>query len=79
VSAATGRVLEVEALSARYGHVEALRPVDLFVGDGELVAVLGPNGAGKSTLMRALMGLVATEGAVRGSCWCRKVAGFSPQ
>jgi branched-chain amino acid transport system ATP-binding protein len=59
------RVLEVEALSARYGHVEALQPADLFVGDGELVAVLGPNGAGKSTLMRALMGLVATQGAVR--------------
>jgi len=59
------RVLEVEALSARYGHVEALQPADLFVGDGELVAVLGPNGAGKSTLMRAVMGLVATQGAVR--------------
>jgi branched-chain amino acid transport system ATP-binding protein len=64
-AAAQARVLEVEALSARYGHVEALRPVDLFVGDGELVAVLGPNGAGKSTMLRALMGLVATEGAVR--------------
>jgi branched-chain amino acid transport system ATP-binding protein len=64
-AASQARVLEVEALSARYGHVEALRPVDLFVGDGELVAVLGPNGAGKSTMLRALMGLVATEGAVR--------------
>jgi branched-chain amino acid transport system ATP-binding protein len=59
------RVLEVEGLSARYGHVEALRPVDLFVGDGELVAILGPNGAGKSTLMRALMGLIASQGIVR--------------
>jgi branched-chain amino acid transport system ATP-binding protein len=60
-----GRALEVEALSAGYGHVEALRAVDLAVGEGELVAVLGPNGAGKSTLMRAIMGLVATEGRVR--------------
>jgi branched-chain amino acid transport system ATP-binding protein len=62
---AAARVLEVEALSARYGHVEALHAVDLFVGEGELLAVLGPNGAGKSTLMRALMGLVETQGAVR--------------
>jgi branched-chain amino acid transport system ATP-binding protein len=58
-------VLEVEALSARYGHVQALRPVNLHVGDGELVAILGPNGAGKSTLMRALLGLIPTEGQVR--------------
>jgi branched-chain amino acid transport system ATP-binding protein len=62
---ASGRILEVQGLSARYGHVEALRPVDLYVDQGELVAVLGPNGAGKSTLMRALMGLVPTEGRVR--------------
>jgi branched-chain amino acid transport system ATP-binding protein len=59
------RMLEVEGLSARYGHVEALRLVDLHVDDGELVAVLGPNGAGKSTLMRALLGLVPTQGRVR--------------
>jgi branched-chain amino acid transport system ATP-binding protein len=63
-AAAPARILDVEGLSARYGHVEALRPVDLHVDDGELVAVLGPNGAGKSTLMRALMGLVPTAGRV---------------
>jgi len=61
----TTRILEVEGLSARYGHVEALRPVDLHVDEGELVAVLGPNGAGKSTLMNAIMGLVPTRGRVR--------------
>jgi branched-chain amino acid transport system ATP-binding protein len=68
-TASADRILEVQGLSARYGHVEALRPVDLHVYAGELVAVLGPNGAGKSTLMRALMGLVPTEGRVhfRGS------------
>jgi branched-chain amino acid transport system ATP-binding protein len=68
-AASPGRILEVQRLSARYGHIEALRRVDLHVDDGELVAVLGPNGAGKSTLMRAVMGLVPTEGRVhfRGS------------
>jgi branched-chain amino acid transport system ATP-binding protein len=58
-------MLEVEGLSAWYGHVEALRLVDIHVDDGELIAVLGPNGAGKSTLMRALLGLVPTQGRVR--------------
>jgi branched-chain amino acid transport system ATP-binding protein len=62
---AAKRILEVEGLSARYGHVEALRSIDLHVCEGELVAVLGPNGAGKSTLLRALMGLTANQGSVR--------------
>jgi len=59
-----GPVLAVEALSARYGHVEALRAIDLVVNEGDFIAVLGPNGAGKSTLMRAIMGLVTTDGRV---------------
>lgn len=61
----TARIIETDKLSARYGHVEALRSIDIHVGEGELVAVLGPNGAGKSTLMRAILGLVANSGTVR--------------
>ena len=57
-------VLSVRGLSARYGSVEALRPVDLALHRGELVAVLGPNGAGKSTLLRAIMGLTPGQGSV---------------
>lgn len=38
--------------------VEAVRAIDLDVGDGELVAVLGPNGAGKSTALRMLVTLL---------------------
>ena len=60
-----GKILETEGLSARYGHVEALRRTDIHVGASELVAVLGPNGAGKSTLMRAIMGLIDNSGIVR--------------
>ncbi|MFP5514367.1 MAG: ABC transporter ATP-binding protein [Alphaproteobacteria bacterium] len=57
-------VLAARGLSARYGQVQALAPLDFEVGPGELVAVLGPNGAGKSTLLRAILGLVATGGEV---------------
>ena len=59
------KILEVQALSARYGQVEALHSIDLDVCDGELVAVLGPNGAGKSTLLRSVMGLTNSTGTVR--------------
>ena len=58
-------LLDARGVSARYGTVDALRPTDLAVGPGELVAVLGPNGAGKSSLLRAIMGLVAGGGEVR--------------
>jgi len=57
-------LFDIRGLSARYGHVQALHPVSLHVGEGELVAVLGPNGAGKSTLLRAIMGLVSNTGSV---------------
>ena len=57
-------ILRTAGLAARYGHVQALHPVDLTVAEGELVAVLGPNGAGKSTLLRAIMGLMDTTGDV---------------
>lgn len=38
--------------------VEAVKGIDLDVGDGELVAFLGPNGAGKSTTLRMLTSLL---------------------
>jgi ABC-2 type transport system ATP-binding protein len=52
----------VHGLWKRYGSVEALRGVDLEVGEGELVGLLGPNGAGKSTLVKILVGLVRASG-----------------
>jgi branched-chain amino acid transport system ATP-binding protein len=59
-------LLEVHALHAAYGHIEALKGVDLEVHPGEFVAILGPNGAGKSTLLKTIAGVLAPRaGAVR--------------
>ena len=58
-------LLEVEGLYASYGPVEALHGLDFEVEEGETVAILGPNGAGKTTTLRAICGMVATEGEVR--------------
>ncbi len=57
--------LTVRELRKRYGANEALKGVDLTVGEGELVGLLGPNGAGKSTLVKIACGLVRpTSGSV---------------
>ncbi len=55
-------LLDVTALSARYGALPVLHDLHLRVGQGEAIAVLGPNGAGKSTLMKALSGLIRPVG-----------------
>jgi ABC-2 type transport system ATP-binding protein len=54
--------LAVRGLRKRYGSVDALKGVDLEVGEGELVGLLGPNGAGKSTLVKIAVGLVRPTG-----------------
>src|SRR5580704_2878474 len=54
--------LAVWGLAKRYGAIEALKGIDLEVGEGELVGLLGPNGAGKSTLVKILVGLVRPTG-----------------
>ncbi|OUC96656.1 ABC transporter [Streptosporangium minutum] len=47
-------------------EVEAVRGIDLSVGEGEIFAVLGPNGAGKTTTVRMLATFTApTSGTAR--------------
>jgi len=41
---------------------QALKPLELAVGEGEIFGFLGPNGAGKTTTLKLLMGLVFPTG-----------------
>ena len=47
-------------------NVQALRGVDLRIGEGEFIAVAGPSGSGKTTLLNIVSGLdAASSGEVR--------------
>ncbi|MGF1661801.1 MAG: ATP-binding cassette domain-containing protein [Kineosporiaceae bacterium] len=50
--------VETTGLSRRFGHVVAVRDLDLRLPQGGIVGLVGPNGSGKSTLIRMLLGLV---------------------
>lgn len=50
-------ILELRAVSRRFGSVEALRNVSLAIGRKEVTCLLGDNGAGKSTLIKVLSGV----------------------
>ncbi len=49
--------LHLDAVTKRFGDVEAVRGIDLTVAPGEVVAFLGPNGAGKTTTLDMVLGL----------------------
>lgn len=56
----TTPMLELRDVSSGYGAIEALRGINLSVGQGEVVSLIGANGAGKSTTLRNITGLVPT-------------------
>jgi ABC-type branched-subunit amino acid transport system ATPase component len=59
-------MLEVAALSHRYGRHEALHEVTVELRAGEVVAILGANGAGKTTLLNAVAGIIRpSSGSIR--------------
>lgn len=55
-------VIEVQGLVKDFGRFRALDGLELSVAPGEVHGFLGPNGAGKSTTIRALLGMLRTDG-----------------
>jgi len=70
-------MLEAADVVVRLGGNLVVDGATLELRAGELTVLVGPNGAGKTTLMRALAGLIPTEGriAIEG----RALGSFSPR
>lgn len=59
-------LLQVEAVSKRYGNGRGVREASLDVSAGEIYGLIGPNGAGKTTLLKMIVGLLRPDaGTIR--------------
>ncbi|WP_050465264.1 ABC transporter ATP-binding protein [Herbaspirillum autotrophicum] len=54
----SSKILDIRDLAVSYGHIEAVKGIDLSLNKGEITALVGANGAGKSTALLAISGLV---------------------
>ncbi len=81
-------MVRVEALTRRYGDVEAVNGVSFEVGRGEMFGLIGPDGAGKTTTLRIVLGLLRPGGGkvftcalepFRQACELSRRVGYLPQ
>lgn len=58
-------IIQVKGLTKTFGHIAALRGINLTLNEGDFLTLFGPNGAGKTTLIRILSTLLKpTSGQV---------------
>jgi ABC-2 type transport system ATP-binding protein len=62
-------MIEVSALSKRYGGFTAVRDLSFTVQPGEVLGLVGPNGAGKTSTLRSLAGIIPPSGGTVRSIW----------
>src|SRR5437870_12421204 len=58
-------VMELSGVRAAYGATRVLHGMDFAMEENTIAALLGANGAGKTTTLRAICGMVRTEGDIR--------------
>ena len=51
-------IVRLERVQKFFGAVQALRDINLTIGNNEIVGLIGDNGAGKSTLIKVITGVI---------------------
>lgn len=81
-------MIRLKGITKRYGHLAAVRDLNLEVEDGEIMGIIGHNGAGKSTTLKMIVGLVSpTSGNVevmgrdmaKESTYVKRFIGYLPE
>lgn len=54
-------MLKINGLNTFYGHIHALKGINMEIKKGEIVSLIGSNGAGKSTTLGSIAGLVRSQ------------------
>ena len=57
-------MLKVSNLKVNYGAIKGLKGISFHINKGEIVSLIGSNGAGKTTTLRALSGIIESEGNI---------------
>jgi branched-chain amino acid transport system ATP-binding protein len=57
-------LIEAQELQAFYGQTRVLHGLTFSIEPGGITAMLGANGAGKTTALRAICGMVRTQGSI---------------
>ena len=59
-------MIRISHLSKKFGDLEVLKDISVFIEEKEVVCVIGPSGSGKSTFLRCINQLeIPTKGSIR--------------
>jgi len=81
-------MINLKGVTKLYGHIAAVKNLDLEVEDGEIMGIIGHNGAGKSTTLKMIVGLISpTSGQVevmgrdmaKESTYVKQFIGYLPE